>query len=197
MSKITSFLNKKVITNFLFVTAILVLLFVPSAKAFLLQGLMKIGLFKPTTIEKPVTAALNLSSVSFKDSNGKVVDLGSLQGKVVFINFWATWCPPCLAEMPSVNKLYEQFKTNPNVVFLLVDADSDFWKSQQYMDKKKYGLPVYAVASSIPEVLFKGSLPTTVVLDKKGNMVYHGEGAANYADKKFVAFIEKLTTIKQ
>ena len=197
MSKITSVFSKKIITNFLFITAILVLLFVPSAKAFLLQGLMKIGLFKPATTEKPVAAALNLSSIKFKDSKGKVVDLGSLQGKVVFINFWATWCPPCLAEMPSVNKLYEQYKANSNVVFLLVDADSDFEKSQGYMDKKKYDLPVYAVASSIPEVLFKGSLPTTVVLDKAGNMVYHGEGAANYADKKFVAFIEKLTTLKQ
>jgi thiol-disulfide isomerase/thioredoxin len=195
MSKIASVFNKKIITNILFITALLVLLFVPSAKAFLLQGLMKIGLFKPTT-EKPVAAALPLSSIKFKDNKGKVVDLGSLQGKVVFINFWATWCPPCLAEMPSVNKLYEQYKDNPNVVFLLVDADSDFVKSQQYMDKKNYGLPVYAVASSIPEVLFKGSLPTTVVLDKAGHIVYHGEGAANYADKKFVAFIEKLTTIK-
>jgi thiol-disulfide isomerase/thioredoxin len=197
MSKIASVFNKKRITNFLFITAILVLLFVPSAKAFLLQGLMKIGLFKPDSTEKPVAAALNFSAIKFKDSKGKVVDLGSLQGKVVFINFWATWCPPCLAEMPSVNKLYEQFKSNPDVVFLLVDADSDFGKSQQYMDKKNYGLPVYAVASSIPEVLFKGSLPTTVVLDKEGHIVYHGEGAANYADKKFVAFIEKLTTTKQ
>ncbi|MBG6234921.1 thiol-disulfide isomerase/thioredoxin [Pedobacter sp. CAN_A7] len=197
MSKITAVFSKKIITNFLFITALLVLIFVPSAKAILMQGLMKIGLFKPATTEKPVSAALNLSEIKFKDTQGKVVDLGSLQGKVVFINFWATWCPPCLAEMPSVNKLYEQFKANPDVVFLLVDADSDFGKSQQYMDKKKYGLPVYAVASSIPEILFKGSLPTTAVLDKAGNLVYHGEGAANYADKKFVAFIEKLITLKQ
>ena len=191
------YLNRKNITNFLFVTALLVLLFVPSAKAFLLQGLMKVGLFKPSTTEKPHVTALNLSSIKFRDAGGKVVDLGSLKGKVVFLNFWATWCPPCLAEMPSVNKLYEQFKSNPQVVFLLVDADGEFQRSQQYMDKKAYGLPVYAVASDIPEAVFKGSLPTTVVLDKSGNIVYHGEGAANYADKKFVAFIEKLITLKQ
>jgi len=191
------YLNRKIITNFLFITALLVLLFVPSAKAFLLQGLMKIGLFKPATTEKPHAASLNLSAIKFKDAEGKVVDLASLKGKVVFLNFWATWCPPCLAEMPAVNKLYEQFKTNPQVVFLLVDADGEFQRSQQYMDNKKYGLPVYAVASALPEALFKGSLPTTVVLDKSGNIVYHGEGAANYADKKFIAFIEKLITLKQ
>ncbi|WP_432710365.1 TlpA family protein disulfide reductase [Pedobacter sp.] len=197
MSKITSVFNKKIITNFLFFTAILVLLFVPSAKAFLIKGLMKIGLFKPAATEKQMDKSINLSSVKFRNSKGVVVDLGSLKGKVVFINFWATWCPPCLAEMPSVNKLYEQFKNNPNVLFLLVDADSDFEKSQKYMDKKKYELPVYAVASAIPDVLFKGSLPTTAVLDTAGDMVYHGEGAANYADKKFIEFIEKLITLKK
>jgi thiol-disulfide isomerase/thioredoxin len=197
MSKITSLLNKKALGNMLFITALLVLLFVPDAKAYLLQGLMKIGLFKPSTTEKNMNTAPNLSSLKFQDGRGKVIDVGKLKGKVVFINFWATWCPPCLAEMPAINKLHQQFKDHPEVVFLLVDADSELEKAQQYMDKKAFGLPVFAVASAIPEAVFKGSLPTTVVFDKSGNLVYHGEGAANYADKKFIAFIEKLISLKQ
>ncbi len=188
---------KKHLVNILLVTFLLVMLFVPAAKAFMLQGLMEIGLFKPdaAAAAQPGPPA-NLSGIRFKDIKGKVVDLESLKGKVVFLNFWATWCPPCLAEMPSINKLYSRFKDDPNVVFILVDADSELGKAQQFMDKKKYGMPVYAVASDIPEQLFKGSLPTTIVFDKLGRVTFNEEGAANYAHQKFVDFIGQLRDMK-
>ncbi|WP_316816735.1 TlpA disulfide reductase family protein [Pedobacter nyackensis] len=189
-------LNKKNIINALIIGIFLVLILVPSAKAFMIRGLMEIGLFSPdvkNTNENAAPAeAADLSGIKFKDTSGKIVDLGDLKGKVVFLNFWATWCPPCLAEMPSVNKLYEQFKDDKDVVFILVDADSDFAKSQKYMDKKGYKLPVYQVASNVPESIFKGSLPTTVVFDKLGRVSYNEVGAANYASKKFIDFIKKL-----
>jgi thiol-disulfide isomerase/thioredoxin len=189
-------LNKKNIINALFVGFLLVLIFVPSAKALMIRGLMEIGLFSPG-VEMPTKTALasgvkDLSGIKFKDASGNIVDLGNLKDKVVFLNFWATWCPPCLAEMPSVNKLYEQFKDDKDVVFIMVDADSDLAKSKKYMDKKGYGLPLYQVASNIPEVIFKGSLPTTVVFDKKGRISYNEAGAANYASDKFIEFIKQL-----
>jgi thiol-disulfide isomerase/thioredoxin len=189
---------KKNLFNILFVTFLLVLVFVPPAKALMLQGLMEIGLLKPSlnTTRNPEPAK-DLSGIRFMDREGKVVDLQSLKGKVIFLNFWATWCPPCQAEMPSINKLYNQFKSDPNVVFILVDADSDLPKAQKFLDKKKYSLPVYEVASNIPEQLFKGSLPTTVVFDKKGRISFNEEGAANYANKKFVAFIEQLRDMEE
>jgi thiol-disulfide isomerase/thioredoxin len=189
---------KKNVFNVILITGLLIILFVPPAKAFLLRGLMEIGLFKPAMAEKkPIGPPLNLAAIRFSDIHGKVVDLQLQKGKVVFLNFWATWCPPCQAEMPSINKLYLQFKDDPNVVFIMVDADSELPKAQKFLDKKKYALPVYAVASNIPEQLFKGSLPTTVVFDKQGRISYNEEGAANYADKKFVAFIEQLRDSKE
>lgn len=189
--------NKSNVINGLLGVLILVVLFVPSAKALMIQGLMKVGLFAPdTSIEHrkatETEQTANLEGIKFKDATGKVVDLGDLKGKVIFLNFWATWCPPCLAEMPSVNKLYEQFKTDENVVFIMVDADSDFAKAKKYMDRKGYQMPVYAVASRVPQQLFAGSLPTTVVLDKHGRISYHEVGAADYGNKKFVDFIKQL-----
>lgn len=188
--------NRKNIINAIFVALLLVLIFVPEAKAVMMQGLMKVGLFSPDTaaLEKkePPKISENLSDILFKDASGKVIDLGSLKGKVVFLNFWATWCPPCLAEMPAVNKLYTQFKDDKEVVFILVDADSDFAKAQKYMDRKGYGLPVYVAASGIPDVIFKGALPTTVVFDKMGRISYQESGAANYASDKFIDFVKKL-----
>lgn len=189
-------LTKKYLLNALFIGLLLLILFVPSAKALVIRGLMEIGLFSADVNAKTSTAHADLSEIKFKDAKGKTLSLADLEGKVIFLNFWATWCPPCLAEMPSVNKLYEKYKNDSEVVFILVDADSDFAKSQAYMDRKKYALPVYAFASNLPETIFKGNLPTTIVFDKKGRLSYRGEGAANYASAKFMGFIEQLKALK-
>lgn len=192
---------KKHYFNTLLLCFVLLMVFVPSAKAFMLRGLMEIGLFKPGTPATAVTRyaapAADLSGIRFKDLNGNVVDLGNLKGKVVFLNFWTTWCPPCLAEMPSIQKLYAQFKDDPDYVFLLVDADSKLPEAQKFMQKKKYGMPVYEVASNIPEQLFKGNLPTTIVFDKQGRISFNEEGAANYGHKKFIEFMLQLKSSQQ
>lgn len=181
----------KYISNGIFILILGLILFVPSAKALVIQGLMKIGLFNPDVTTEQVAASPSLD-LRFKDRQGKIVTLNDLKEKVVFLNFWATWCPPCLAEMPSINKLYEQHKNNKDVIFIMVDADSNLEKSQGYMNARKYSMPVYQMASSVPEQIFAGSLPTTVVFDKQGRVSFKHEGAANYNSKKFVEFMEKL-----
>jgi len=191
-------INRKNIYYALYFIVIFVLTFVPPAKALVLQGLMGVGFFKPDiTVEGGVEKekTLNLSGIRFKDVTGKTIDLGDLKGKVIFLNFWATWCPPCLAEMSGVNKLYEKFKGDQDVIFILADADGNLVKSQKYMDRMHYQLPVYAIDSEIPEVLFKGTLPTTVVFDKMGRVSYNESGAANYGDANFIKFINKLKTM--
>jgi len=189
-------LSRKNIFNAVFIVLVLVLAFVPPAKALVLEGLMTIGFFKPATdADQAAGSAVNLSGIRFRDTKGKIVDLGNLKGKVIFLNFWATWCPPCLAEMQGINKLYERFKDDEDVVFILADADGNLAKSQKFMDKKHYQLPVYAVDSNIPDVLFKGSLPTTVVFDKMGRISYNESGAANYGDANFIKFIDRLKTM--
>lgn len=192
---------KKIVTrrnllNLLFFGMMAVLIFVPPAKALVIRGLMKTGLFSPAINRVQAgTQTTNLSGIRFKDINGQLIDLGDLKGKVIFLNFWATWCPPCLAEMPAINKLYGKFKDDKDVVFILADADGNLVKSQKFMNRKEYHMPVYSVASEIPDVLFKGSLPTTVVFDKQGRISYNESGAADYADAKFIAFISKLKTM--
>lgn len=187
-------LNRKNIYNAALIVLVLVLAFVPPAKALVLEGLMEMGFFKPDVLKEQKQVA-GLSGIRFKDVKGNTIDLGDLRGKVIFLNFWATWCPPCLAEMPGVNKLYEKFKNDKDLVFILADADGNLVKSQKFMDKKHYQLPVYSIDSEIPDQLFKGSLPTTVVFDKAGRISYNEAGAANYADANFITFINKLKTM--
>jgi len=188
-------LIRKNIVNIIFVIALLVIVFVPDAKAFFIKGLMEIGFYSPS-VDKPKENIATLDGIQFKDAKGKLVDLGNLRGKVIFLNFWATWCPPCRAEMPSINKLYTQFKADEDIVFIFADADGDLSKSNKFMSSRKYEMPVYKVESAIPEQIFAGSLPTTVIFDKQGRLSFRHEGVANYADQKIIDFLNKLKRSK-
>ena len=183
---------RKNIFNILFVTALALIVFVPDAKALLIRGLMEIGLYSPS-VNEPTRTAMDLSGIKFQDVKGNNVDLGDLKGNVIFLNFWATWCPPCRAEMPSLNKLVKQFENNKKVVFLFADADGDLPKSVKFMANRKYEMPVFKAISSIPEQIFSGALPTTVIFDKQGRLSFKHEGIANYADQKIVDFLNKLS----
>lgn len=188
---------KKHISTIIFAAFVLVILFVPAANAKLIEGLMEIGLFKPDVNENKKSVNADLSTIKFKDVKGNVLSLADLKGKIIFLNFWATWCPHCLAEMPSINKFYEQYKNDNEVVFLMIDADSDFVKAQNYLNRKNYKFKVYTFASDIPKNIFSGTLPTTIVFDKKGRIAMNGVGAANYASKEFLTFIQKLKDLKE
>lgn len=184
---------RKNIFNALFVAFLLIIVFVPDAKALLIRGLMEIGLYSPA-VNQPTKTVMDLGGIRFQDINGKKVDLGDLKGKVIFLNFWATWCPPCRAEMPSINKLFKQFQHDQQIVFIFADADGDLPKSTKFMRNRKYEMPVFKVTSSIPEQIFSGSLPTTIIFDKQGRLSFRHEGIANYADQKIVDFLNKLKT---
>lgn len=183
---------KKNIFNVLFAALLLVIVFVPDAKALLLKGLMQIGFYQPNVSKKEEVQSTHLKGIKFKNIKGELVDLGDLKGKIIFLNFWTTWCPPCRAEMPSLNKLYQSFKTDKDIVFIFADADGELAKSTVFLHERKYELPVYRVESQIPDQIFKGSLPTTVIFDKQGRLSFHHEGIANYADQKFIDFLKKL-----
>ena len=179
--------------NIILVAAVLILLFVPNAKSWLLQQLVTNGLFK-AHIEKD-TATANLPEApffSFKDGEGNKVDTKDLKGKVLFINFWASWCPPCRAEMPSLNALYNKFKTEDRLVFIFINEDEDIVKQAAYLQHQKWSIPLHTVSSNIPDVLFSGSLPTTVVIDKNGKIVLKHEGMADYHSDKFISQLKSL-----
>ncbi|UMQ40849.1 MULTISPECIES: TlpA family protein disulfide reductase [Bacteroidota] len=132
------------------------------------------------------------AGITFKDEAGKTVALSSLKGKVVFINFWATWCPPCIHEMPSINELKKSYKGNDDIVFLMVDVDNDIQKSTAFMKEKKYDLPVYVPASEIPSDYLGGSIPTTVILDKSGDMIARMEGGRDYNSPDIIKALNEL-----
>lgn len=190
-SKWFSFSNIAAIVMAVFVIA---MFFSPELKGVVIQGMMRIGFFQPD-VAKNVDAKnsqLDKNDASFKGQNGELVQLSDLKGKVVFLNFWASWCPPCIAEMPSIDKLHSRYKGDKEIVFLMVDVDGKIESSMDFMQKRKFQLPVYVPAGATPVEYFAGSMPTTVILDKSGSIVFKHTGAADYSNANISELIDKL-----
>ena len=122
-----------------------------------------------------------------RDAQGKTVNLKDYRGKKIIINFWATWCPPCIAEMPSMQALYDDF--GEETVFLFVTSD-DKGSIEKFMAKHKYSLPIYEPLSVRPEVLSGNSLPTTFFIDEAGTILIHKIGSADWNSQKVRALLE-------
>ncbi len=144
--------------------------------------------------EKPLVSDVlqQTPDLMFIDENGKTISLRSLKGKVVFINLWATWCPPCIYEMPSINKLRNTFKDNDDLVFLMVDVDGKINQAKKFMERRKFDLPVHIPANEIPRELFGGSIPTTIIVNKQNDIVGRHVGGADYAAQEVIDMMSKL-----
>lgn len=191
----------KIIGNIIF-AGLIILLLLPSGRVWVQQGLMKIGLFKPkletseattTPAEDKAPLLSDYAGVAFSDDNGHVVSIHDLKGKVVFLNFWATWCPPCKAEMPSIQVLKDKFKNNDQVAFLIVEIEGEKVKARNFMQQGDMDLPVYYPKSEIPREWLGGAIPTTVILDKTGKIAARHEGMADYSRAEVSDFMLELT----
>lgn len=165
------------------------------------RGLLATGLMNPDVEEITHMKSNNTTSptpigpkadMNFKliDVNGKVTSLQELKGKVIFINLWATWCPPCIAEMPSIDSLYKT--VGDDVAFVMVSLDRDFETAKAFNERKGYNFPIYAPAGGIPAMYNTNSIPSTYVIDALGNLALTHRGMADYSDSKFIEFLKSL-----
>lgn len=155
-----------------------------------IQGLiLKTGVMQPSLdVDKKVKADYNFVLIN---ENGQRNEFQEHQGKVVFMNFWATWCPPCIAEMPDIHKLYEEMNTR-NIEFILISLDDDFQKAKDFVKRKGFDFPIYKLASPLPSVYENSAIPTTYVISPQGEIVVSKSGMAKYNTKKFKQFLEEL-----
>ncbi|MCY4780448.1 TlpA disulfide reductase family protein [Sphingobacterium sp. UT-1RO-CII-1] len=132
-------------------------------------------------------------NASFKTAKGETVKLGDFKGKVVVMNFWATWCPPCIIEMPSLDKLALDLKDNDNITFMAVEVDRNLKKAVDFMAKNKYALPLYTLDGDLPQELESSSIPMTVILDKKGEIVAKHTGMLDFGAGKIKENLVELS----
>lgn len=124
-----------------------------------------------------LTSKVNPQSVKIKsadftlgDLNGKEISLSSLKGKNVMLNFFATWCPPCKAEMPDMEKLYQETK-NSDLIIIAVNLGEDQATVKDFMKKNGYNFEVVLdLKGTVADKYGVSAIPTTYFLDKEGNI---------------------------
>jgi thiol-disulfide isomerase/thioredoxin len=144
-----------------------------------------------TKIENLGNADFNFS-ITPLDSTQKAIVFEELKGKVIFLNFWATWCPPCIAEMPSIQALYERIDKE-KVVFVMIATNDEEEKVRKFIKRKEFTFPVYILKDHyLPTVFHSKAIPTTFIIDKAGTIVFKHEGTANYDTDNFENMIGGL-----
>lgn len=152
---------------------------------FILFLIMLVGCSSKKTGEQSSIVA---SQIKLTDLEGKEVDLTEFEGKTIFVNFWATWCRPCIQEMPSIAALQTQL-AGKNIEFFFA-SDEEVDKIQKFMESRKMKLNFVRVEN--PESLGMQALPTTFIFDGEGNMVYSEVGFRKWDEPATVEMVTKL-----
>ncbi|AZQ64139.1 TlpA family protein disulfide reductase [Flammeovirga pectinis] len=136
--------------------------------------------------EQGISGKADYNWVLKEFESGKQVKLSDFKGKMIFLNIWASWCPPCIAEMPSIQSLYDQLKNREDVVFILLNVDEDKMKASKFLKRKDYTFPIYQKVTSVPSIFYSNSIPSTYVINKDGEVIYNHQGLANYDSESFI-----------
>ncbi len=130
-------------------------------------------------------------SVIFEDFSGKKIDLNDYHGKLVIINFWATWCAPCKKEMPSLDSLYQDNSFKNLQVFAVNMEQPNKLKTKKFFTElniKKLSIFFDSNLNFVKEFKLRG-VPTTVLINKKGEEFARIIGEVNFLDKKFLKWL--------
>ena len=142
-----------------------------------------------SVIDKEDRVKVPYGNWKLKSDVNSVLDFKESEGKVVFVNFWATWCPPCIAEMPSLQLLYNDYKDK--VEFLLVTND-DFKTVDNFKTKRSFDFEVYTSINQIPKELSTRSIPRTFIINKTGEIVVDESGAVDWNSEKVRNQLDQL-----
>ena len=130
---------------------------------------------------------------TLRNLRGNLEGLDDHAGKVIVVNFWATWCVPCVKEMPSFETLYRRFRSQ-GLTVLAVSLDKDrSAKVQEFVDKYKLSFPVLLDTEGVAEKLYPSfTIPFTYVLDKQGRVAARIDGAKDWESPETFKAIEYL-----
>lgn len=178
-------LNKKFFSNVVFVLAMGLLIYSPT-RIWLLRQIA----FSPSVENVKDRTSIKNYNWQLQGLNTDNINFSEVKGKVIFVNFWATWCPPCRAELPMIQKLYNDYKDK--VAFIFV-TNENWEKVSNFFEKNNYNLPVYNSISSPPNQFLKtNSIPSSFLVDKNGSILIEKVGAADWNSKKTRNIINEI-----
>lgn len=159
------------------------------------RGMLATGLIKPSIPSMTADFPDASREFYFANEEGTVQSLSEYEGEVIFMNVWATWCPPCIAEMPSIKALYDSLEGVENITFLIVSVDEDFNKAKEFMANRNFDLPIYHYRTRSPDAYESRSIPTTYIISKDGKLMMEKRGLAKYDTKEFRDFMIELSAL--
>ena len=182
-------LTRSKITNLIFI-AVIALMIIPQTRQpiqiFLNKGL---ALISPSVTKEAKRDKIEDYNWQLVDMQGQSIDFNESRDKVVLINFWATWCPPCIAEMPSLHKLYDDYKESVDFYFVSNEKEGVL---KSFLEKNGYDFNVQMPKSEYPEIFDVSSIPRTFLIDKAGSIIIDKKGAANWNSNSVRETIEEL-----
>ena len=178
------------ISDLLFIVLVIAML-IPASRKEISAFVARLMASSPKTIqiENQQQVPENAYSWAFQTLDGGSVTLADFKGKVILLNFWATWCPPCIAEMPDLQKLYDQF--GEKAVFLLV-TDEEPEIVRAFLQKRGFEMPIYINHSAVPEIFSTRSIPTTYLINTEGKVMIRVTGAAKWNSESTQQLMNEL-----
>lgn len=171
------------------IAVIILVMVIPGTRKPIQIFVNKLIAFSPSVTSEEERETLSSYNWNLEKNNKDRLEFANLEGKVVIVNFWATWCPPCIAEMPSFELLYRDYQDK--IEFLFVSSE-DPNAVRGFLDRKKYSLPAYRPVSEAPAPLNGNTLPTTYLIDKTGSIVIKKVGAADWNSESLRETLDKL-----
>lgn len=141
-----------------------------------------------TSSKEQPEGTVALENIELTNLNGEKISLADRQGKTIFINFWATWCRPCIQEMPSIAALQKQLE-GKNIEFFFA-SDEEVEKIQKFMESRKMSLNFVRIEN--PESLGIEALPTTFIFDRNGNLVFSETGYKKWDEPAAINMVTNL-----
>lgn len=142
---------------------------------------LKVAIWSPSIEDQEDQQQIVAFDYAVMDLQGASKHIPVAQNKVVFMSYWATWCPPCIAELPSIQELYKDYGGKVEFVLLTQEKPD---KVLGFIKRKGYELPIYFPQMQTPEILQENSIPTNYIIDKKGAIIIKETGAADWNSAK-------------
>jgi len=135
---------------------------------------------------------VNAPDFSLEDLDGKMVNLRDHRGQVILLNFWATWCPNCRQERPSLNALYNQYRSQDFILFR-IDSKESRETVLKFLEKEPLQVPILLDKKGKVERLFGvWAHPTTYLIDRQGIVRYRSVGAVDWTTQEVKEIIEQV-----
>jgi len=137
------------------------------------------------------------NTLQFENLENESFRIQDFKDKILFINIWATWCNPCLAEMPSMVELYENYKDDERIEFLYLSREKmNVIKNFIPNDENLQKLPLYKITSD-DEFFATKAIPTTFILNRQGVIVVEDVGSAYWNDRSVIEYLNNLLAINE